>query len=260
MSVKKKYVGNFRDLIVYRKSLIFRKDIYTLTTMMPYSERGIINALKKASCSACANLAEGSGNYYYGREYEHFDIAVCMLAKIQALLDFAFLQENAEKGLYDKLQNDSNEIVRMIRALMERIEGFLTNESLEYKGYPIKEVNSANLESIIERVKLFQRAIASMVKTLPDGETGNIVDQLKRAVSSVYENLIKPTNISDNRFKELNSSLGSLAEVRSFLDISVMENFITKEEYLKLDEEAGIIYFSLIDQMKELSNSLLVVL
>lgn len=69
---------------------------------------------------------------------------------------------------------------------------------------------------------------------------------------SLYENLVKSkVVISDGRFQQkLNYSLGSLSEVRSFLDICVMENYLIREEYLILDKEAGEIQEMLIEAIK----------
>lgn len=261
MSVKKKNVGNIRDLIVYRKTLLFRKDIYAIIKTMPSSEWFIMkNDLRKASCAVCANLTEGNASFYYGREYEHFDIALCKLVKCQALLDIGFSQDFVKEEEYNRLQENAKEIARMISALMKRKKHSVNNEvePTSTGTFSTQFTESTILDSTIyEKAKLFQDAIKNMVGKLPEEESDNVVDQIVRAVSSVYENLIKSKGIiSDKRFQELDYSLGSISEVRSFLDISVMEKFITKEEYLRKDEDAGIIQSVLIDQMEELNKRL----
>ncbi|MEC1157820.1 four helix bundle protein [Cytobacillus horneckiae] len=255
MSVKKQYIGNFRDLIVYRKSQLFRKDVYAIIKIMPTSERFIMKKeLYKASSSLCANLAEGNGSFYYGREYEHFDIALCKLAKCKALLDLSFVQGYITEQQNNRLQDNAKEISRMINALMKRIERYLTNKVEPYNDCSDKESKLSNLEATIWRVKLLQKSITNMVNALPNYEADNVVDQVSRAVSSVYANLTKSKGvISDKRVQELSYANGSISEVRSFLDIVVMENYITMEEYRSLDEDAGIIHSALIEQMEQIN-------
>lgn len=255
MSVKKKFIGDFRDLIVYRRSQLFREDIYEIIDVMPSSERFIMKKeLRKASSSVCANLAEGNGSFYYGREYEHFDIAFCKLAKCKAMLDLSFVQGYITEQQNNRLQDNAKEISRMINALMKRIERYLTNKVEPYNDCPDKKSNLINLEATIWRAKLFQKAITNMAKSLPDYEDENVVDQVSRAVSSVYANLTKSKGvISDKRVQELSYANGSISEVRSFLDIVVVENYITKAEYHSLDEEAGIIHSALIEQMEQIN-------
>jgi four helix bundle protein len=262
MPVKKKYVGNVRDLIVYRKALTFRKNIYALVRTLPPSEQNIIgNNLMKGCCAVVANLAEGNVNFYYRREYEHFDIALCKITKCRALLDLLFLlQGSINKESYDRINNNAKEIVRLIITLMKRIERCLTNETEPIANYrPIQTHNPTNLESVIyEKALLFMESIKKMVGKLPLVEIDNVFDQIVRASSSVYENLVKSKDtISAQRFADLNISLGSIAEVESFLDISVMENYISKMEYQSLSEEAGDIQSMLIEMMNRIDKAVI---
>ncbi|WP_442598173.1 four helix bundle protein [Neobacillus sp. D3-1R] len=257
MSIRKEYVGNFRDLIAYQKALLFVQGIYTLIKIVPSPERFIMNALRKASCAVVANTAEGNGNYYYGREYDHLDIAICMLAKCQSLLDILYIQGKLTREKYNRLQDGAEEISRIIGALMKRIEPYLSTDVEASVCYPMKEAKSTNQEATIGKAKVFRDAIKRMVGKLPEEESSNLVDQLIRAIDSFYENLIKSNGVvSDRRFQDLNYSLGSLSEVRSFLDISVMENYITLVEYQRLDKEAGIIQSGLIELMTRLNYKL----
>jgi four helix bundle protein len=252
MSAIKEYVGNFRDLIVYKKALLLRKEIYTMIKTLPSSDRFIKNSLKKASCAVVANIAEGNGNYYYGREYDHLDIAMCKLEKCQSLIYILFIQGKVVSEKYNRIQAHVIEIARMISALMRKIEPYLSTEFKPVSRCSISMNKITSQEDSIDRAKVFRDAIKKMAGKLPDEESSNVVDQLNRAVCSVYETLIKSNGvISGRRFQVLNYSIGSLSEVRSFLDISVMENFITLEEYKRLDGEAEIIYSGLIELMTQ---------
>ena len=167
------------------------------------------------------------------------------------------MQGYVTEEINNRLQNNANEIVRIISALMKRIEHFQSTNVETHIDYLIKDMSFTPLENTIERVEIFQRDIWNMVRTLPDYEVDNLVDQLNRSVNSVLQNLIKSKGVNSNRrFQELNYSLGSISEVRAFLDISVMEKYITLAEYRKFDEEAGLIQSVLIAQMNQLNYQL----
>lgn len=185
MPMKKEYVENFRDLIAYKKALIFRKEMYTRINSTPSSEEFLIDSMRKASCAIIANLAEGNVNYYYEREYQHYDIAQCKLAKCRSLLDLVYLKGYVKEEKYSKLQESSHEITRIIHALMKRSERFLTDAVESNNDYTIKNKNYPNLEATIERVKEYQKVINNMVRTLPDEEKNCVCDQLHRAVKFI---------------------------------------------------------------------------
>lgn len=261
MTAKKKYLKNFRYLIPYRKALLFRKSMYSIIKSMPSSEEFIKDSIRKASSAVIANLAEGNANYYFEREYQHYDIALCKLAKCQALLDLVKVQSYINEEIYKKLQENGSEIRRLIISLMDKTQRYLTEQMTPIGNYQSIQVAN-NLPvidtTIFEKTQLFQLAIKNMVRRLPEHEESNVSNQLIRAISSVFQNLTKSKDddFSAKRFLELNVSLGSLVEVRSFLDMSVMENYITRTEYDRLDKEAGEIQTMLIKTMVSIDSTL----
>ena len=53
---------NFKDLIVWKKSREFVKNIYLITQKFPSDEKfGLTSQIKRASISIVSNIAEGSG-------------------------------------------------------------------------------------------------------------------------------------------------------------------------------------------------------
>lgn len=52
--------GNFKELIVWQKSILLVKSIYTLTNSFPRDERlGLISQIRRCSVSIPSNIAEG---------------------------------------------------------------------------------------------------------------------------------------------------------------------------------------------------------
>lgn len=95
-----------------------------------------------------------------------------------------------------------------------------------------------------------------MIKGFPEWEAGNMSDQLRRASCSVSANLREGVEniFYGKEFDRLNTSLGSIAECRAFLDMAVMTEYITKEEYRHLDKEAEIIYQQILKRLQELDR------
>jgi len=57
-----KHVKTFEDLIIWQKSIVLTKQIYTITRKFPKEEiYGLSNQLRRASVSVASNIAEGYG-------------------------------------------------------------------------------------------------------------------------------------------------------------------------------------------------------
>ncbi len=55
-------VKTFEDLIIWQKSIVLTKQIYTITRKFPKEEiYGLSNQLRRASVSVASNIAEGYG-------------------------------------------------------------------------------------------------------------------------------------------------------------------------------------------------------
>lgn len=63
---------NYRDLIVYKKSISFVTQIYKITEKFPSEEKfWIISQIRRASVSISSNIAEGAGRNWNG-EFKQF--------------------------------------------------------------------------------------------------------------------------------------------------------------------------------------------
>jgi four helix bundle protein len=259
MTVKKKYLKDIQDLIVYRKSLIYRKRMYSILESIPSSYEFMKADIRKASCALCSNLAEGNGNYYYEREYHHYDIGLCKLAKSQSLLNLLFELGFLREQMYINLQDSGLEIRRMIIGLMEEIEELPINKNESNETTPFPQ--SLNLiegdTTIFQKVLQFQGRIANMVKKLPyEIEYDNLIDQIVRSSKSIYENLLRIKDLSSQGKKiyYLSVAIASAVETKSWLDISRMENYITKIEYQSLNNEVRKIQMKLIQMINHINE------
>jgi len=65
-------VNNFKDLIVWQKSIELTKEIYLITKNFPQDEKyGLISQMKRAAVSIPSNIAEGAGRKS-SKEFKHF--------------------------------------------------------------------------------------------------------------------------------------------------------------------------------------------
>ena len=63
---------NFKELLVWKKSIDLVKSIYQITSILPSDERfGLISQMNRSSVSIPSNIAEGSGRTSE-KEFIHF--------------------------------------------------------------------------------------------------------------------------------------------------------------------------------------------
>ncbi|MFH5781520.1 four helix bundle protein [Heyndrickxia oleronia] len=123
MAEKKPFIGDFRELEVYKKALIFSNKIYRIIEGFPsYERNNLVDQLRRASSSCYGNIAEGNANYYYGKEYDRLNTALGSIAECRAFLDMSVMQKYITKETYECLDKEAEEIAKMLVGLMNRIE------------------------------------------------------------------------------------------------------------------------------------------
>ena len=123
MAEKKPFIGDFRELEVYKKALIFSNKIYRIIEGFPsYERNNLVDQLRRASSSCYGNIAEGNANFYYGKEYDRLNTALGSIAECRAFLDMSVMQKYITKETYECLDKEAEEIVKMLVGLMNRIE------------------------------------------------------------------------------------------------------------------------------------------
>lgn len=119
-------------------------------------------------------------------------------------------------------------------------------------------ISNPREQEVYKRALKFRKEIYAMVKGFPELEKYNMIDQLRRASTSV------PANFSEgfrNHYygKErdrLNTAIGSVAECQAFIDMAIMEKYISREQYEKLDDDAEVIFAMLLARIKEIDKVL----
>ena len=77
---------SYRDLEVWKKSLVLVSEVYRVTRKLPPDERfGLTSQMRRASVSITCNIAEGYGRATRGEYLNHLSIARGSLYEVEAL-------------------------------------------------------------------------------------------------------------------------------------------------------------------------------
>jgi four helix bundle protein len=120
-------MGNYSDLIVYKKAFTLAMKIFTISKLFPSEEKyALTDQIRRSSRSVCANLAES----YRRRKYKNYFISKlndveCESAETQVWLDFAYHCSYISPTKYEELTNENNEIGKLIWYMINNSEKFL---------------------------------------------------------------------------------------------------------------------------------------
>jgi len=117
---------NFKELIVWQKSIDFAIEIYKITSAFPGEEKfGLISQLRRSSVSIASNIAEGAGRNG-DREFIHF-LAIATgsgyEAETQLIIanKLAFINDEKANEILTKI----TEVHKLLYAFSNKIKGTL---------------------------------------------------------------------------------------------------------------------------------------
>lgn len=119
--------GRFKQLLVWRESVLLAQALYQFTALFPQEERfGLSSQIRRAAVSVPSNLAEGSVRSSQ-KDFAHFvEISLGSLAELETQLEIArALGWNIE----DRFNLDER-IVR-VRKMLYRLRASLRRQRLE---------------------------------------------------------------------------------------------------------------------------------
>jgi len=114
---------NFKELLVWKKSIDLVKSVYQLTSSLPSEEKfGLISQMNRSSVSIPSNIAEGSGRTS-DKEFLHFlNIAISSSYELETQL----IISNEIFGLeIDYVLIQISEVQKMILGLKRNLENKL---------------------------------------------------------------------------------------------------------------------------------------
>lgn len=115
-------IKTYRDLFVWQKSMALVTDIYLASKEFPASETyGLTSQLRRSAVSIPSNIAEGYGRKSTGDYKRFLQIAVASLFELQTQIEICFNLNYINKNLFEILLNKTNELDRMLSALITKI-------------------------------------------------------------------------------------------------------------------------------------------
>jgi four helix bundle protein len=112
--------SNYRDLVVWQKSMVLVRSIYQATDGMPDAERyGLTSQIRRAAVSIPCNIAEGQDRLSSPAFANHLGIARGSVLEVETLLTLIRdLYHDQVTMNYDSLSGQTAEVKRMLAGLI----------------------------------------------------------------------------------------------------------------------------------------------
>ena len=120
--MQKTEIQNYKDLIVWQKSVDVSVLIYELTEKFPKEEMyGIVSQMRRASISIASNIAEGRQRGTK-KDFIHFlKIAKGSAAEIETQIIICKRLNFSKNINYSKIESMLEEIIKMLRGLIYKL-------------------------------------------------------------------------------------------------------------------------------------------
>ena len=115
-------IRDYRDLIVWQKSVDLATKVYRLTNAFPAGERfGLVTQMQRAVVSIPANLAEGHERHSRGDFRRPVSIASGSLAELETHIEIAQRLGYTTANLLEEIRLGTVEVGRMLSTLLRRL-------------------------------------------------------------------------------------------------------------------------------------------
>jgi four helix bundle protein len=123
---RKKEIRHFRDLEVYKRAFKAAMEIFGLTKGFPPEERfSMVDQIRKASRSVCANLAEGWRKRRYASVFRNkLTDAMQEASETQCWLESARACRYISDRVFCRLDGENEEIITMLNTVEMKSDKF----------------------------------------------------------------------------------------------------------------------------------------
>jgi four helix bundle protein len=111
---KEEFMFNHHRLKCYVRALGAAKRVPTLVKNWPYY---LSEQLKRAMASVVLNISEGNGRQGTKDRRRFFNIAAASAKEVASCFDIAYSFGLISKGIYDEMQDELLQIVKMVSSL-----------------------------------------------------------------------------------------------------------------------------------------------
>ena len=119
-------MSDFTKLLAYRKAFKLAMEIFEISKSFPKSETySLTDQIRRSSRAVCANMAEAYRKRIYPKHYtSKLTDSDAENSETQVWLAFSFTCKYIDKTNYDRLQNKSLEVGRLIGNMIQNPEKF----------------------------------------------------------------------------------------------------------------------------------------
>ena len=116
---------NYRDLIVWQKSMALVTEVYSITRLFPKEELyGLVSQTRRSAVSIPSNIAEGYGRHSTNDYTRFLQIAIGSLYELQTQLEICLNLGYLLKDTFEKAYEQSREIERMLSSLIKKVGNY----------------------------------------------------------------------------------------------------------------------------------------
>ena len=117
-------MGAYKELKIYERSYKAALAIYRMTERYPEEEKyGITGQMRRAAVSMALNISEGNAKRESRQEFRRFlMMAMGSANEMSVLIEFSKDLGYIEEEMYAKAKKEYDEIGKMIRVFIKRIE------------------------------------------------------------------------------------------------------------------------------------------
>ncbi len=113
---------NYRDLIVWQKSMDMAEDVYRSTRTFPVEERyGMTAQLRRAAVSVPSNIAEGQGRRTAGEFRQALSVENGSRCEIETQVDLATRLGYLGPDVSARLMSQAEEVGRLLTGLVRGV-------------------------------------------------------------------------------------------------------------------------------------------
>ena len=123
---RKKDIKHFRDLEVYRRAFNAAMEIFQMTKDFPAEEKySLVDQIRKASRSVCANLSEGWRKRRYVAVFKNkITDSMQEASETQCWLEFSLHCGYIVQDTFDRLDDEYEQIIAMLNSMEMNAEKF----------------------------------------------------------------------------------------------------------------------------------------
>lgn len=118
-------IYHFKDLSIWKDSIVLTKDIYQLTSKFPRSETySLVDQIRRASASVGANIAEGFGRYSQKEKIHYYFLSRGSLFEVEHFLYLAIELKYLSNEEGDVLITRCEMLMRSLQAYGTQLKNY----------------------------------------------------------------------------------------------------------------------------------------